>query len=90
MDSNVGNEMIPPFIPPETAWLGRFSFLSQQKANQNQRYAILRSPPVVIGGLDLQYQKVIKNSLPRWYNYLVWGSVPLVGKIRRKQNYEKS
>ena len=20
MDSNVGNEMIPPFIPPETAW----------------------------------------------------------------------
>lgn len=31
----------------------------------------------------MQYQKVIKSSLPRWYNYLVLGSVPLVRKISR-------
>ena len=37
--------------------IGRFSFLSQQKANQNQRYVFFRSPPIVIGGLDLQLKK---------------------------------
>lgn len=38
------------------------SVLRQQKANQNQQYVILKSPPVVIGGLDLQHQKVIKRT----------------------------
>jgi hypothetical protein len=43
MDSNVGNEMIPPFIPPETAWLNDAPFFGFFFEKFEAEGAIIRS-----------------------------------------------
>ena len=59
---------------PHRAWIikkrwkcpkiGHFIFISQQKANQNQWYVFLRSPPAAKGGSDLQLKKISRELNP--------------------------